>query len=523
MLPEIPLTAEAETLKKQILAIPRTDERLDLDTPPELSSERMEDLFNAASEGANWVIPELKKLIARHPEFPTLLNYLMSTYQQRNQPRQAKQVLKDLVKLHPDYLFTRIGLALDALETTKPDAVVQALGPALDITKLYPERGLFHVSELKNYYACVAIHHARTGGTALACGVLAAIEEIDPDTDAGRVIEREILVSNVRSLTEIMRADEVKRIDVKMPPLPRKITVAGPPSFHHQEINSLYDHSLAMPASVIAEILALPRETLVADLIHVLEDCLIRTPNFMSYDHKESEVCAPVHALHFLAELDATESLEAVLRILSLHPDALSFWFGDVILSAQVARIIRGDLGRGTAWLKSPGISSAGKYNLTKAMTHLAQVEPPLRDGIVNCFGEVLALLIASPRVDNILDTRFITMLMCNCIELRATLLLPLIVQAWEKGYIEEFMAGDLESITYALSTPPPPARVTLSITQQYQNYQKPDSSPAGSNFLGADEDDDLDADSEPAPVDVGRNDPCPCGSGKKYKKCCMR
>ena len=21
---------------------------------------------------------------------------------------------------------------------------------------------------------------------------------------------------------------------------------------------------------------------------------------------------------------------------------------------------------------------------------------------------------------------------------------------------------------------------------------------------------------------DVGRNDPCPCGSGKKYKKCCM-
>jgi len=21
----------------------------------------------------------------------------------------------------------------------------------------------------------------------------------------------------------------------------------------------------------------------------------------------------------------------------------------------------------------------------------------------------------------------------------------------------------------------------------------------------------------------VGRNDPCPCGSGKKYKKCCLQ
>ncbi|MBA7659749.1 Protein translocase subunit SecA [subsurface metagenome] len=26
-----------------------------------------------------------------------------------------------------------------------------------------------------------------------------------------------------------------------------------------------------------------------------------------------------------------------------------------------------------------------------------------------------------------------------------------------------------------------------------------------------------------PAAKKVGRNDPCPCGSGKKYKKCCGR
>ncbi|MGE3189469.1 MAG: SEC-C metal-binding domain-containing protein [Vicinamibacterales bacterium] len=25
------------------------------------------------------------------------------------------------------------------------------------------------------------------------------------------------------------------------------------------------------------------------------------------------------------------------------------------------------------------------------------------------------------------------------------------------------------------------------------------------------------------APPKVGRNEPCPCGSGKKYKKCCGR
>jgi peptide deformylase len=26
----------------------------------------------------------------------------------------------------------------------------------------------------------------------------------------------------------------------------------------------------------------------------------------------------------------------------------------------------------------------------------------------------------------------------------------------------------------------------------------------------------------EPKPIEVGRNEPCPCGSGKKYKQCCL-
>jgi preprotein translocase subunit SecA len=46
------------------------------------------------------------------------------------------------------------------------------------------------------------------------------------------------------------------------------------------------------------------------------------------------------------------------------------------------------------------------------------------------------------------------------------------------------------------------------------------------------DQDDDLDEEGENiedrrepyvrATPKVGRNDPCPCGSGKKYKKCCL-
>ncbi|MDR2090324.1 MAG: SEC-C domain-containing protein [Clostridiales bacterium] len=32
---------------------------------------------------------------------------------------------------------------------------------------------------------------------------------------------------------------------------------------------------------------------------------------------------------------------------------------------------------------------------------------------------------------------------------------------------------------------------------------------------------DDYKDDEPPREERIGRNDPCPCGSGKKYKKCC--
>lgn len=41
-------------------------------------------------------------------------------------------------------------------------------------------------------------------------------------------------------------------------------------------------------------------------------------------------------------------------------------------------------------------------------------------------------------------------------------------------------------------------------------------------NHLNGIEEDVRDAFKEPSPVQVGRNEPCPCGSGKKYKKCCQ-
>lgn len=516
MLPHILLTAEAAALKKHILAIPRTKEPLDIETPPELDSYRMEDLYHATLEGANWVIPELKKLIALYPAFPTLLNYLRTTYQVRNQPRQAKQALKDLARLHPDYPFTRMGLALEALESAKPDAVAAALGPDLDIAKLFPAREIFHISELTSYYVCVAIHLARRGETGLACGVLGAVEIINPGNDSTPIVEREIMISNAKSISERMQAEESRRISVQIPPLPKKVESIGQPEFHHEEIHFVYE-AVALKDSDIREILALPRETLITDLARVLDDCRARTPNFMRYGVEESDCPNPVHALHFLAETSATESLDAVLRFFSLHPDALSFWLGHMNYDALLARIVRGQNERVAEWLKSPGISRVGKGYIVDAMAHLGRMESGMREEIVTTLGDVFSFILASPASDNILDTGLLSLITCALIDLRAANLLPLVAKASEKGYIEESMAGNLDDITREIKSPPRTVKNYVPMVRQYQEYRQQESTESRPALSHSGEE-------EVVPqAAVGRNDPCPCGSGKKYKKCCMR
>jgi len=52
------------------------------------------------------------------------------------------------------------------------------------------------------------------------------------------------------------------------------------------------------------------------------------------------------------------------------------------------------------------------------------------------------------------------------------------------------------------------------------ESQEAPDSEKTGSTDTGAKDGQRI----EPyhAPQKIGRNDPCPCGSGKKYKKCCL-
>ena len=96
-----------------------------------------------------------------------------------------------------------------------------------------------------------------------------------------------------------------------------------------------------------------------------------------------------------------------------------------------------------------------------------------IRPGRAATDEDVLAFLLDNPPADNVLDTRFLGLLVSGIIGLRARRRLPLIKAAYEKNYIEEFLVGTLDSVISDISLPLPPVPKTLSIVAQYRAYQR--------------------------------------------------
>ncbi len=496
-------------------------------SPAGISEEMMGRLHGLALHGDQRVIAELRKLIARFPGYPVLKNYLAVAYMNAGKQRQSRATEKETFRLHPDYLFARVNEAFHHLHLGNFEKARELLGPRLRLADLHKEDRPIHVSEWLAYYRCVCLLYAETGEVEAAQAILNAFHSHDLAGDNTDLLMERLMAARMRKLKERLDKDERTQIRVKVPPLPRN---AGERKYYdpqHPEMEGIYEYGLEFPENFVAEILALPRETAIRDLVGILDAEICFGPILMR--EGENPSWTPIHALFLLSAMEATEALDVALRFYGQHPDVLDYWFGEVISAQPIYGIIAGDLTRVAEWMKTPGLSYEGRSMVGDALSQLAMHRPEKQKAVLACYGDVLGFLRDSPPKDNILDTRLVSALISCLMDLRAAEFVPLVSELAAKGYVSDFMVGSPEDVIEELSSPPPehPKMPLLSMTGFYRKLAEPDK-PAVPNFKGGGLDalfGGADFTKPPAPAPpqtAGRNDPCPCGSGKKFKKCCM-
>lgn len=324
------------------------------------------------------------------------------------------------------------------------------------------------------------------------------------------------------------------------------------PSIQHPELYALFEYRLDIPDNILSPILALPRESLHADL-----EVLIR--HAMDIDIETLE--APLeetndtwfffHSLMLLGELRAEQSLPLVLEVLRLPEDVLEFWFGDLILEEFWAILLwcgRNRIPELVKFSKDQTVPDDFMRGLTvEVLEQIAFHFPERRDEIVQTLGDLLAYF-------NDLET-FIekdinpaTSVTNALADLEAREYLPAVEALYEKDRVDEFVRGDWklyvaefgdvydskrplwETYREWLDTQGKQWRRLIEQNERYALEAEMRLVEEGLNSWKLEQEllareqqntrlqKNLPVRDSPK---IGRNEPCPCGSGKKYKKCC--
>jgi tetratricopeptide (TPR) repeat protein len=475
------------------------------------------------------IIGKLTELIILHPTVPQLKNYLSGAYSVQGDFEKAKEVNRWLLSEHPDYLFAKINAASTLIDNEEYEKVTDLLGEAMEIKALYPDRDLFHLGEVTGFYKMAVRYFASKGEMGLAENRLEVLKDIAPDHPDTKDAESFIFeMFMLRGMEKLEKEAKLRIYPDSFKSVPESGN-STPPHFNHSEIEQLYKFDLHISHDILKEIIALPRETLIADLEKILSDAVDRYNYFSELEYDEETHSFVLHAMFLLGEINAEESLPKILSFLEYDCEFVDYWIGEHKTETIWQSIYRLGL-RNSDQLKQflvkPGIDTYNKTAVSVALCQIALHHPEMRNEILAIYQDVFTIFSEADLNDNLIDSELLGLAIGDSIDCKLHELLPIIKVLYDKGYVSLSINGDYDEVEkeFGANEWYDHKMELYNIFDLYNDVL--------STWDGYKEHKQLGSYKPYAPAPaipqqavsekIGRNEPCPCGSGKKYKKCCM-
>lgn len=289
----------------------------------------------------------------------------------------------------------------------------------------------------------------------------------------------------------------------------------------------LADADIEFPAATIREIQR-RREEIIPALIRVIEDA---TQQVKAGDREVSS--APSLALSLLIEFQAETALAPLLASVSLSGEGPYDLYGDLVteMFCQVVPSLASNrLDEVLVTIRDPEVDEFVRAVLVTGISLLYDAARRTRDEVLEILGGLLREAIT------VADDKLAGPIAGEIQELNGTELLDLVREAFAAKIVPEDFFGSLEDYEVGLREHPcSPRGWTVEDTakelEKWFDYEEKYGLAAGFEEDSWDEALDPELNGPPEPSEtirydsphVGRNEPCPCGSGKKFKKCCGR
>lgn len=241
---------------------------------------------------------------------------------------------------------------------------------------------------------------------------------------------------------------------------------------------------------------------------HVQELIRMATDRSLNFANQDTlDVWAPVHAWRVLGQLQAVEATEPLVRLFGTleHDDWTSSELPKVfsLIGPCSVPII-------AEFMAEDDVDEFDRISIPACLERIALDHPSSRDEVVGVLTRQL-----ESRATN--GHTFNAFLISGLSTLKASESMDVIHRAFSEECVDLRVLGDIEDVEIEMGL-----RLTRE-TPRPEVQLVPGLPPLDENENWVEIPEDLPTETIMNPFKgIGRNDSCPCGSGKKYKKCCL-
>ena len=506
------------------------------------TKEKLAEMSVKVQKKKNSAIKELNDLIKKYPTIPQFKTLLSNLYDMQGNHFMANEVNRRLVILHPEYLYGKLRLANLANANLEFEKVPEILGESMDLKSLCPDRDVFHYSEVLGFYQTTFQYFIGIENIEEARTRLDIIVKIDTEFDLKIELfefHRHLMLLSLDKSLMLHEEEEMDSFNVEHIPLKVVEETTEAPVFENELIQELYQNDLNIDPEIIHQILLLPRESLISDLHKILYDSIARHTVFtddMKWSPKTHEFF--IHALSLLADLKDDSGLDVIFDILRQDVNYIETWLSDYLTDdfCEIVYQLGSDkLDKLRSFIFEPNRYLYSRTLISTVLQQIALHEPQRRAEVIDCYKSVINEILERQDDETIIDSEWIAFLVSDLIDLRAMELTEQITELFHHGLVFEGITGSLSHCLIdmiqvsKIDRKKPTFENTIDRYKYYldkwQYYKDEDDTDLPKIDEKRIYDGVITVKTIPTKVEkpkAGRNDPCPCGSGKKYKKCCL-
>ncbi len=485
---------------------------------------------------------ELEILVAKNPDIPEYKTLLLLIYDRQGRRSKSFEIALRAVREHPGYLACKLYLGLHYVLSDEIEKAYQLFNGFVELEELFPDRTEFLTSEVDDYLMMGILYYAAVEKIAPAAKRLEKLKARNPEYVLMEMAEKSIEAARRQRNVILFEEWRPKRRTVEYADrsLPQLTTV---PIFELPEIEILYDRDFTITPEEISSLLTLPRDIFIRDLERMIMDARQRY-QYLFYNEHDQEFPNPVsarflsHAVLFLTECKAEASLPVILGLLEEDETFYFDWFEDCFEDCLIPAIYQlghQQLDKLKRLMFEPNLTLYARDVVSDAVSGIAMHQPERRGEVLRWFEEVFQYFIDHREDERLIDTNLIGSMVISCTWIKAIELQEIIRTLFANDLVSIDFCGPFDDVKADLSGAIEDDDIIpmLTVYEQYEYFKSEidgDDEPDIPDYpLYGDNHEKTSRSSfyEPqipviAEKTPGRNAPCPCGSGKKYKKCCM-